>query len=68
MLVALVLALLAVLGAPLFAVMCIGGSLGGGNMYQSNQAYAQVSSVLPFLDHSAGAIGLGSCWPSRWAW
>jgi len=45
--------------APIFAVMCIGGSFGGGNMYQSNQAYAQVASVFPFLDHTLGAIGFG---------
>jgi AGCS family alanine or glycine:cation symporter len=45
--------------APLFALMCVGGSFGGGNMYQSNQAYAQLASVFPFLDHTAGAIGFG---------
>lgn len=28
--------------AVLFAVMCVGGTLGGGNMIQANQAYAQV--------------------------
>ncbi|MFM7233515.1 MAG: alanine/glycine:cation symporter family protein, partial [Flavobacteriales bacterium] len=32
--------------AALFAVMCIGGTLGGGNMIQANQAYAQVSQTL----------------------
>lgn len=31
--------------AIFFAVMCIGGSLGGGNMFQSNQAYQQVVNV-----------------------
>ncbi len=45
--------------APIFALMCIGGSFGGGNMYQSNQAYAQVASVLPFLDNTLGAIAFG---------
>ncbi|HJO21990.1 MAG: alanine/glycine:cation symporter family protein [Myxococcota bacterium] len=45
--------------APLFALMCIGGSLGGGNMYQSNQAYTQVSSVLPFLAGTWGATAFG---------
>jgi hypothetical protein len=45
--------------APLFALMCIGGSFGGGNMYQSNQAYTQVASVLPFLDNTLGAIAFG---------
>jgi len=42
-----------------FAVMCIGGSLGGGNMFQANQSYAQMSAVLPALDGSGGAIIFG---------
>jgi len=45
--------------APLFAFMCIGGAFGGGNMYQSNQAYSQVASVVPLLDNSWGAIAFG---------
>lgn len=32
--------------AALFAVMCVGGSLGGGNMIQANQAFAQVEATL----------------------
>jgi alanine or glycine:cation symporter, AGCS family len=50
------------LGAVLsvvFAVMCIGGSFGGGNMYQANQSYAQASNVLPFLAGGGGAIVFG---------
>ena len=31
--------------AILFAIMCIGGSLGGGNMYQVNQAFTQFIEV-----------------------
>ncbi len=31
--------------AGLFAVMCIGGSFGGGNMVQVNQAFSQVASL-----------------------
>lgn len=31
--------------AVLFAICCIGGSIGGGNMYQSNQAYEQLLNV-----------------------
>jgi AGCS family alanine or glycine:cation symporter len=31
--------------AILFALLCIGGSFGGGNMFQVNQAFAQASSV-----------------------
>jgi len=50
------------LGAALsviFAVMCIGGSFGGGNMYQANQSYAQVSSVLPVFAGGTGAVLFG---------
>jgi AGCS family alanine or glycine:cation symporter len=45
----------------LFCLMCIGGSCGGGNMFQSNQAFAQVSSpnVLPVLDNLEGAVLFG---------
>ena len=47
--------------AVIFAIMCIGGSFGGGNMFQSNQSYSQVASVIPALDGPAGAwiYGLG---------
>lgn len=31
--------------AIIFAICCIGGSIGGGNMYQSNQAYEMVAGV-----------------------
>lgn len=50
------------LGAALsviFAVMCIGGSFGGGNMYQANQSYAQISSVFPSLAGITGAVLFG---------
>lgn len=33
--------------AVLFAILCIGGSLGGGNMFQANQSFAAVSSLVP---------------------
>ena len=45
--------------AVLFAVMCIGGSLGGGNMFQANQSYAQVALVLPALNSGWGAVAYG---------
>ncbi|TDO99468.1 alanine/glycine:cation symporter family protein [Marinomonas balearica] len=32
--------------AALFAVFCIFGALGGGNMFQANQAHAQLSGVI----------------------
>lgn len=40
-----------------FAIMCVGGSLGGGNMFQSNQAYAMVRTMVPALDGAPGAFG-----------
>jgi len=33
--------------AVLFCILCLGGSLGGANMFQSNQAYAAVSNLIP---------------------
>jgi AGCS family alanine or glycine:cation symporter len=44
--------------ASVFCIMCIGGSLGGGNMFQSNQAYAALSSVIPSLQNAAWLFGL----------
>ena len=41
--------------AVVFAVLCIGGSFGGGNMYQSNQVFAQIAIVAPALAGTAGA-------------
>ena len=35
--------------AVLFAILCVGGSFGGGNMFQANQAFAAVQSVFPDL-------------------
>lgn len=35
--------------AVLFSLLCLGGSLGGANMFQSNQAYAAISSLVPGL-------------------
>ncbi len=35
--------------AIIFAVMCIGGSLGGGNMFQANQSAAAVGKVVPLI-------------------
>ncbi len=32
--------------AVLFSIFCIGGSFGGGNMFQANQAHAQISGIL----------------------
>src|SRR5690606_37858607 len=44
--------------AVLFAIMCIGGSFGGGNMFQANQAYVQTARVLPFFQDKAWLFGI----------
>ena len=41
--------------ATIFAVMCIGGSFGGGNMFQSNQSFAQFANVFPAFAGTDGA-------------
>jgi AGCS family alanine or glycine:cation symporter len=45
--------------AALFAFMCIGGSFGGGNMFQSNQSYKQFATVFPELNGNLGAVIFG---------
>ncbi len=42
--------------AIFFAVMCVGGSFGGGNMFQVNQAAAQVKSLLAIESGAFGVI------------
>lgn len=44
--------------AIVFAIFCIGGAIGGGNMFQANQAYLQISHVYPFLDHYGFVFGV----------
>jgi len=44
--------------AILFAVLCIGGSLGGGNMFQSNQTLEALSSVDPFFSEYNWVFGI----------
>ncbi len=41
--------------AIFFAIMCVGGSFGGGNMFQANQAAAQFMGVLGINSGYAGA-------------
>ena len=45
--------------ATVFAVMCIGASFGGGNMYQANQSFAQVANVFPAFAGTAGSVAFG---------
>lgn len=42
-----------------FAVMCIGASFGGGNMFQSNQAYELVQQEVPILATDGGMVIFG---------
>lgn len=42
--------------AIFFAIMCVGGSLGGGNMFQANQAAAQFNQMAGFESGWAGVI------------
>ena len=45
--------------AVLFALLCIGGSFGGGNMFQANQSRAQLATLVPFFDTGAGKLVYG---------
>ena len=44
--------------AVLFAVLCIGGTFGGGNMFQANKAYAQLAGQFPALAGNGPLFGL----------
>lgn len=44
--------------AILFALMCIGGSLGGGNMFQANQSFEAIAVVVPAIADYAWLYGL----------
>jgi AGCS family alanine or glycine:cation symporter len=41
-----------------FAVLCIGGSLGGGNMFQVSQSHGAIARTLPWLADKAWVYGL----------
>lgn len=42
-----------------FAILCIGGSFGGGNMFQVNQAFAQLEGQIPALVGHGVWFGIG---------
>ncbi|MCD4732396.1 MAG: alanine:cation symporter family protein [Bacteroidales bacterium] len=44
--------------AFLFAVLVIGGSLGGGNMFQANQAFAQLAYISPGISDKGAWFGV----------
>ncbi|MCB2220356.1 MAG: alanine:cation symporter family protein [Bacteroidetes bacterium] len=45
--------------AFLFAILVIGGSVGGGNMLQANQAFKQFESFFPAMHHHGAWYGIG---------
>ena len=45
--------------AILFALLCVGGSFGGGNMFQANQAFAQLSSLDTFSFLNGNGVWFG---------
>jgi len=44
--------------AVLFAVLCVGGSFGGGNMFQANQSFAQLANVFPVFNGFGFVYGI----------
>jgi AGCS family alanine or glycine:cation symporter len=44
--------------AVLFAILCIGGSFGGGNMFQANQAFVQVSGKVSLFEGNGALFGV----------
>ena len=44
--------------AVLFAILCIGGSIGGGNMFQANQAFAAVKGIFPSVSNLGPLFGI----------
>jgi len=44
--------------AVIFAILTIGASFGGGNMFQANQAFSQVSGIFPGLEKHGFSFGL----------
>lgn len=50
---------LGIILAFLFAVLTIGGSVGGGNMLQANQAFKQFESFFPAMENHGAWYGAG---------
>ncbi|MCS6824010.1 MAG: alanine:cation symporter family protein [Cytophagaceae bacterium] len=45
--------------AILFSIMCVGGSIGGGNMFQSNQAVRQIVTICHLEQSNNASLWLG---------
>ncbi|MEC9091746.1 MAG: alanine/glycine:cation symporter family protein [Planctomycetota bacterium] len=52
------LGLLGKLLAVMFVLLCIGGSFGGGNMFQANQSYVAVKGAIPWFEGKAWLYGI----------
>ena len=44
--------------AIFFSICCVLGALGGGNMFQANQSFVQISSIIPFFEGKGWLFGL----------
>jgi len=44
--------------AVIFAILVIGGSFGGGNMFQANQAFAQTAALFPAIQNYGAWFGV----------
>ena len=44
--------------AVMFAICCIGGAFGGGNMFQANQSASQVAKMVPWFADKGWIFGL----------
>ena len=44
--------------AVLFAILCVGGSIGGGNMFQANQAFSAIKGIFPSLSNLGPIFGM----------
>lgn len=44
--------------AVLFALLCIGGSVGGGNMFQANQAFSALKGIFPSIANYGPLFGV----------
>lgn len=44
--------------AVVFAVLCVGGSFGGGNMFQANQSFEAIAGQIPLLEGNGFWFGI----------
>jgi len=49
---------LGIILSGLFALLVIGGSFGGGNMFQANQSFSQLTYIIPSLSGSGAWYGI----------